>query len=76
MVGLSLVSTGVPPVAYDEHSPQYIWVERERGPLGERQWSMVQRTHSEETAREVGKALESAGHTVYIRHGNAKYPGT
>lgn len=60
----------------DSHSYQYVWVEQQQGPLGERQWNMVQRTCNKEIANEIGKALESADHTVYIRHSNAKYPGT
>lgn len=60
-----------------EYIWEYIWVERaQRGPMGERQWDQVARVGDRSTAREVKRALEAAGHRVYVRENNAKYPCT
>lgn len=56
---------------------QYVWVERpRRGPLGEREWDLVRRVDDRRTAAEIKGALEKAGHHVYVRSNNAKYPST
>lgn len=56
---------------------RYIWIEEpKRGPLGEKRWSQVARVADRSTARQIRSALELAGHRVYVREGNAKYPCT
>lgn len=54
----------------------YVWIRRPDGPLGERRYRQVSRLGDRGTAEALRDGLERAGHEVYVRSNDARYPGT
>lgn len=61
---------------YPTPDRHYVWIRREDGPLGEQRYQQISRVDDRTTADALRDALERTGFRVYVRHNDARYPGT